>query len=358
MYELNIDELLKPISADKPCGEDLSYDLAYAELDRLMPGKPEQEMGNVKVPAEEPDWKDIFHRCTALMKRTKDLRVMVYLTLALTRLRGVEGVRDGLQLIHRHMEAFWPQLMPPLDPDDNNDPTLRVNAIASMSPPSDAFDDPLKFPQRLLDVALAESRQLGNVTLRQLMVSTGELAPSDGDKKLDPAAAEAAFSDTPPDRLSALFKAATESLSAWNGIDQILTSHVGAGKGADLRGTQKIIQNWVTQIQKRVASASAAAVPAAVVPSASGNQAAATPAPASAPVQLVERSIESREDCIKAIDDICKYLESAEPSSPVPMILKRARKLISKSFLDVIADLSPDALKAIKAIGGVTDDKK
>jgi hypothetical protein len=39
------------------------------------------------------------------------------------------------------------------------------------------------------------------------------------------------------------------------------------------------------------------------------------------------------------------------------MILRRARKLISKSFLDVIADLSPDSLAAIKAIGGVTDDE-
>ncbi len=354
MYELNVEELLKPISADKPCGDDLSYDLEFTELERLMPGKPEQEMGNVKVPAEEPEWKDIFQRCTALMKRTKDLRVMVFLTLAEARLRGLEGVRDGLGLIHRHLEAYWPTLMPPLDADDNNDPTLRVNAIASMSPPSDAFDDPLKFPRRFLDVPLAESRQLGRITLRQMMVATGELPALADEKKLDPAAVEAAFSDTPPERLAVLHKAAGEALQAWDGIDQVLTTHVGAGKGADLRGTRKIIQNWVSQLQKRVGSAAgatggpppadAAAVPGAAAPTVT--------------VQMVERGINSREDCIKAIDDICKYLESAEPSSPVPMILKRARKLISKSFLDVIADLSPDALKAIKAIGGVTDDKK
>lgn len=357
MYELNVDDLLKPISAEKPCGEDLSYDLAFAELERLMPGKPEQEMGNVKVPAEEPDWKDVFQRCVALMSRTKDVRVMVNLTLAEARLRGVEGVRDGLQLIHRHLESYWPTLMPPLDIEDNNDPTLRVNAIASMSPPSDAYDDPLKFPQRFLDVPLAESRQLGPITLRQIMVATGELPPSAGEKKLDPAAVEAVFRDTPPERLAVWGKAASEALEAWDGLDKVLTAQVAAGKGADLRGTRKIIQNWVTQIQKRLAggAAGAAAVSAGGAPTPDGGVAMGV---AVAPVQMVERGINSREDCIKAIDDICTYLEAAEPSSPVPMMLKRARKLISKNFLDVIADLSPEALKAIKAIGGVTDDKK
>lgn len=349
MFEIKLDELLKPISAEKPCGDDLSYDPDFTELERLIPGKPEQEMGNINVPAEEPDWKDIYQRSMQLLVRTKDLRIMVYLTLAESRLRGVEGVRDGLVLIHRHLETFWPSLMPPLDADDNNDPTLRVNAIASMSPPADAYSDPLKFPQRLGEAPLAESRQLGKINLRQIMVSTGELPAAAGEKKLDAAGIDAAFSDSPPDRLQLFHQAATEALKAWDGIDKILTTHVGAGKGADLRGTRRILQGWATQLQKHMVGTGSA--PAAV-----GAEGAAPGSAAAAPV--VKQGINSRDDCMRAIDDICRYLESAEPSSPVPMILKRARKLISKNFLDVIADLSPDALKAIKAIGGVTDDKK
>ena len=350
MYELNVDELLQPISADKPCGEDLSYDPEFTELERLIPGKPEQEMGNVKAPAEEPDWQDIHGRCMALLQRTKDLRVMVYLVLAQARLRGIEGVRDGLILLERHLEAYWPELMPPLDVEDGNDPTLRVNAIASMSPPADAYDDPLKFPQRFLDVPLCDSRRLGAVTLRQIMISAGELPAREEEKAPGSAEIEAAFSDTPSERLSALYQGAAEALQAWDGIDKTLTTHVGAGRGADLRGTRKIIQNWATQIQKRLSpSAQAAADETA---NASTGPGAVTLSAGRA----VERGINSRDDCIRAIDDICRYLETAEPSSPVPMILKRARKLINRSFLEVIADLSPDALAAIKSIGGVENE--
>ena len=356
MYELNLDELLKPISAEKPCGEDLSYDPDFTELERLIPGKPEQEMGNVRIPAEEPDWKDIHQRCIALMQRTKDIRVMVYLVLAEARLRGIEGVRDGLTLLSQHLQSYWPTLMPPLDAEDDNDPTLRVNAIASMSPPGDAYDDPLKFPRRFLDVSLTDSRQLGPVTLRQIMVSSGELPAAEGEKVMESPQIEAAFSDTPPQRLAELLQAAEQALDAWNEIDKILTMQVGPGRGADLRGTGKIIQNWVSHIQSRSGAAGALAqdVDAA---GRSGVQAGPRSTTGSAPPQVVRGGISSRDDCIRAIDEICRYLESAEPSSPVPMILRRARKLISKSFLDVIADLSPDSLAAIKAIGGVTDDE-
>ena len=347
MYDLNVDELLKPISADTPCGEDLSYDPEFTELERLMPGKPEQEMGSVKTPAEEPDWQDIHVRCNALLHRTKDLRVMVYLVLAQARLRGIEGVRDGLLLLDQHLQTYWPDLMPPLDAEDDNDPTLRVNAIASMSPPADAYADPLKFPQRFLEVPLNDSRQFGPVTLRQIMISTGELPAGADEKAPSPAEIEAAFSDTPPERLSALYQGAAEALQAWDSIDKTLTMHVGSGRGADLRGTRKIIQNWTMQIQKRL-SPSAPAVTAGA--DASGS--AAMPV-ASTAAPMAQRGISSRDDCIRAIDDICRYLEAAEPSSPVPMILKRARKLINMDFLDVIADLSPDALAAIKSIGGL-----
>ncbi|MGC8559308.1 MAG: type VI secretion system protein TssA [Phycisphaerae bacterium] len=347
MYELNVDELLKPISADKPCGEDLSYDPEFTELERLIPGKPEQEMGNVKAPAEEPDWQDIHGRCVALFKRTKDLRVMVYLVLAQARLRGIEGVRDGLTILDQHLQMYWPDLMPPLDVEDDNDPTLRVNAIASMSPPADAYDDPLKFPQRFLEIPLNAPRQLGPITLRQIMISTGELSAGAEEKALAPAEIEAAFSDTPPQRLSALYQGAVEALHAWDSIDKTLTAHVGPGRGADLRGTRKIIHNWATQIQKRLSTSAQAA--ADETANASAESVAAT----SAAGRAVERGINSRDDCIRAIDDICRYLEAAEPSSPAPMILRRARKLINMSFLDVIADLSPDALAAIKSIGGL-----
>jgi len=52
------------------------------------------------------------------------------------------------------------------------------------------------------------------------------------------------------------------------------------------------------------------------------------------------------------IEKICKYYERNEPSSPVPYLLKRAQRLADKNFMDIINDLSPDALAPIRIITG------
>jgi type VI secretion system protein ImpA len=44
------------------------------------------------------------------------------------------------------------------------------------------------------------------------------------------------------------------------------------------------------------------------------------------------QSIESREDAIKALQAICAYLERSEPTNPAQLLLRRAERLIDKSF--------------------------
>ncbi len=71
-----------------------------------------------------------------------------------------------------------------------------------------------------------------------------------------------------------------------------------------------------------------------------------------APVQRLSGEIASREDVIRAIDKICEYYARFEPSSPLPLLLRRAKRLANKSFLEIVRDLSPDALKQVLALGG------
>src|SRR5207245_2723415 len=48
---INIEDLIKPISADKPCGEDFSYHPSFLNLQTIAKGKPETQFS----PAEDPD---------------------------------------------------------------------------------------------------------------------------------------------------------------------------------------------------------------------------------------------------------------------------------------------------------------
>jgi type VI secretion system protein ImpA len=67
--------------------------------------------------------------------------------------------------------------------------------------------------------------------------------------------------------------------------------------------------------------------------------------------------IKSRQDAIRALDAVSAYFRSHEPSSPVPMFLERAKRLVSKSFMEVLADIAPDSLSQAKLIGGIKNDE-
>ena len=47
------------------------------------------------------------------------------------------------------------------------------------------------------------------------------------------------------------------------------------------------------------------------------------------------------------------FFRQTEPSSPVPLFLERAKRLVSKDFLEVLADIAPDALEQARAAGGL-----
>jgi type VI secretion system protein ImpA len=70
----------------------------------------------------------------------------------------------------------------------------------------------------------------------------------------------------------------------------------------------------------------------------------------------VPGEIRSPEDVVAAIDRICDYYARLEPSSPVPLLLRRAQRLVGKGFLDIVRDLSPEVVRQIEALGGITAD--
>ena len=73
----------------------------------------------------------------------------------------------------------------------------------------------------------------------------------------------------------------------------------------------------------------------------------------SAPV--ASGAINSRADVIRVLDKICEYYAVQEPSSPIPLLLRRSQRLVEKSFLEILEDMVPDGLKQAKIVSGSTD---
>jgi type VI secretion system protein ImpA len=67
-------------------------------------------------------------------------------------------------------------------------------------------------------------------------------------------------------------------------------------------------------------------------------------------------SIASRQDAIRALEAAAEFFRRNEPSSPIPLFLDRAKRLVSKDFLEVLADVAPDALPQARSAGGLRDE--
>ena len=63
-------------------------------------------------------------------------------------------------------------------------------------------------------------------------------------------------------------------------------------------------------------------------------------------------TIRSRQDAVRALEAVAEYFRRNEPSSPVPLIVERAKRMVSMDFLAVLADLAPDALEQARRATG------
>jgi type VI secretion system protein ImpA len=116
---LNLERLLAPVSADKPCGDDLAFS---SEIDAIVRARqaddPSLEQGAWVTELKEADWKFVGRECARLIEqRSKDLQLAVWLAEASVQTAGVRALADSLLLIAMLCERYWDGLYPLPDED-------------------------------------------------------------------------------------------------------------------------------------------------------------------------------------------------------------------------------------------------
>ncbi len=170
MFVLDIEKLLRPVSDDAPCGENLEYDALFIKMEQAAQPKPGQEFGDTVIAGEEPDWRTVKTLASELLDQSGDLRLLLYLARAVLHTDGLPAFHSCLQGFSRMISERWESMHPQLDPDDDNDPTLRVNLVAALSDD----DTTLKY---LRDAELVKSRSVGRFSMRDFDVASGDLKP-------------------------------------------------------------------------------------------------------------------------------------------------------------------------------------
>ena len=79
------------------------------------------------------------------------------------------------------------------------------------------------------------------------------------------------------------------------------------------------------------------------------------PEAAETPAAAIRGEVRSRDDVLRAIDAICAYYARAEPSSPVPLLLQRCRRMVTMSFVDILKEMLPESVAGLQKIAGKTD---
>ena len=196
MSEADIDDVLLALADDAPCGPNLEYDPAFIALETDVLGKPEVQYGDTITAAVPPEWKAIKRAATELLSRSRDLRLAVHLLRANLALQGVPGLTGGLRLIERLLDERWESVHPELDADDDMDPTLRINSLASLA-------DRDTILKELKEATLIVLPGLGPLTPRMLEIASGELPLPEGQDKLSMDSIERALRDVEPGALAA-----------------------------------------------------------------------------------------------------------------------------------------------------------
>lgn len=332
--------LLQPISADEPSGPNLEYDAAFLELERSAQYKPEQEIGSTLVPAEEPDWRAVELAAAELLGRAKDLRVANHLTKALIHTSGFPGLEQGLALLRGLVEGFWPTLHPQLDPDDDNDPTIRVNILAELC-------DSATYISWARLTPLVSVKQLGRFNLRDAMVVSGEMpwpASAPG-KPPEATTIDAAFQAADLQELRATLEAIRTSRQHVVDIEKMVTEQVGVGRAANLSAFRAVLDQAGKVVDKHYSMRAPAAASDGAQEQAGSEAGGDKPS-----AGRLSGEIGSREEVLVALDKILAYYNRHEPSSPIPLFIQRCKRLVNMAFLDILRDMAPDGVPQAEVI--------
>jgi len=357
MSAVNLEPLRTPLGSDSPSGMNLEYDPRFVEMIRLSEGTREQQYGATIIPAAPPDWRAIDQLATELAAETRDLRVAVVLIESQTHSDSLEGLASGLELLRCWICDFWDSVHPQLDEDEDNDPFVRINSLGRLC-------EPERLPALIGKMPLVEAPPHVVVTLDDVRAARGErqlLPKTDRPTSME---IEAAFLAPSLGELRQRFELCQRSETALSETIKFLDQTAGNGVWNAEPLVERIGRCTSTlkdNLRRRLSVSDAAVVDVSVD---SGSEADSKLHSAQWDDTAVDQSISqfsrisvhSREDVQQVLDAATRYFEIHEPSSPIPLLLRRAKRLINQDFVDILRDLAPDALVQAKNLAGELEE--
>jgi type VI secretion system protein ImpA len=322
------DELLAPIPGANPGGVELRYDPLYDKIKEARREEEDIPQGDWQTTRKTADWPQVVKLTKdALLNKSKDLQLAVWLAEATLRREGFAGFRGALDMLVGLLEQHWDHLYPEVEDGD----------VEMRAAPLEWLGLKLDLPVRRVPldraghdwIQLQDSRGVpteADAAADAAKAETREALVAEG--KTPPEEIERGFQGTPKAWYKALVADIDGTLEVLQNLDELSQERFGDASPnyGTLRKALEEVQRTAKQLLKRklelepdpveVAAAAsepqgdAVAIPAGVVlPGSVGAQLSATPT--------------SREDAASRIAASAKFLRQADPTNPAPYLLLR-----------------------------------
>lgn len=375
---------LNPLDGENPSGVDLRNDPAFHELERLTEQQKKIEyQGNDKSEVDVPiDWPAVLAKAEELRTHGRDLRLLVIVTRALANEHRLAGLTHGLTLIVQTFDQHWETMHPALRSGATpRDAALRrINALTDLQNSQDGLLKDLRkmtfFAPRAIGPVLGEDLEKGSLEERVML-----LEAASGLNAAEKAALASAHSqllnrvrsacatqiDQAGAEMTSLITDARAAIAALDAVEAALNARVEGGATAP--ELKRFLQRVLTTLERNSAAGatangaakpvSAPAEPATPARNGHGADPMASVASYAEPASssLPDR-ISSRDDVVKCLDLVVAFYDRTEPSSPIPHLARRVRRMVHMDFVELMEDLAPSGLKEFRLLAGVPDAKK
>ena len=208
---------------------------------------------------------------------------------------------------------------------------------------------------------LVESKGVGIVSLRVIeQAVAGNKENTEGG--LEIGQIKGVFKDADNDSVVATYNAAKQCITHLHAIDQTFISKAGSKYSVDFASLTDVLNQLVLQLEQFArldVEVTQTDQPSDSEPE-SAEQISAANAQAGNNAmtqnQLNDSSLRltSRKDVERCFDLICNYYDEFEPSSPIPILINRSKKLVNLDFVDIVKDIFPDGLEHVQKLGGLS----
>ena len=311
----------------EPCGPDLDaegdadYLNFFARVEGILPTSFFSPEDGMPFDPTSIDVTDHLANLKVLQARTRDIRLVAVEARLTVLNRDIEGFTAAVATIADWLDRCWDDVNP-------RGEVARQREIGALDLPTVIF--PLQY------CSLFEARRSGTVTYRRWLIATGETKPRDGDVELSAAAIMEAFDEADTAVLTSMRARLARLDDALSRIRKAFAAH---GSSADLPTLSALVGKMRAFVGRGATTSDAPPIDGQDSGTSSADNAAGPP-----PASLA--------DATSALGAIADYYSRREPSSPILPLVRQARELVGKSFLEVMTILVPSQVdKAAFQIG-------